>query len=66
MSSSQSSLIDEFDGDEGFALRGGPPRMERIPRQKSSRRLKTQTRQSPNISAAKKGIHQRRNKRVNW
>ena len=42
------------------------PRLERFQRQKASRRVKTSARRSRTNEMAKRGMHQRRNKRSAW
>jgi hypothetical protein len=57
--------IDEF-GDEQSAGRVGNTPPERFHRRKPASRVKMRARRSRSNEMAKRGMHQRRNKRLSW
>ena len=58
--------LDELDGDGDFAERraNGPP--ERSNRRSAARNTRKSARRSRSNEVAKRGMHQRRKKRVTW
>jgi len=58
--------LDELDDEGGLPERraGGPP--ERLNSRSANRRVQKRARRSRSNEIAKRGMHQRRNKRVSW
>jgi hypothetical protein len=57
---------EEFGGDEQEMGRGSALPPERFHRSKPTRRIKMRARRSRSNDMAKRGMHQRRNKRLSW
>jgi hypothetical protein len=57
---------EEFDGEDQEAARSGAIPPERFHRSKPTRRIKMRARRSRSNDMAKRGMHQRRNKRPSW
>lgn len=61
------TLRDGWDESEGdFTERRGSVPPERVNRQKVSARIQKRARRSRSNEVAKRGMHQRRNKRISW
>lgn len=58
--------MDEVDADEVSPERGQPPHAQRFRRRRTTDRPKMRARRSRSNEMAKRGIHQRRNKRSAW
>lgn len=57
--------LDELEGDDGQGGRSSVP-PERLNRQAASRRAQKRARRTRSNDTAKRGMHQRRNKRIAW
>lgn len=66
MSSTNHHDLNEFDGDELGAEARGSTRAMWNQRRPSKQRTRTRAKRRAASMASKAGIHQRRNKRVNW
>lgn len=56
--------FDELDGDDGLGASRNAP--ELVNRRAKSQHVRKQARRNRSNEVAKRGIHQRRNKRVSW
>ena len=58
--------FEEFDGGNDAAERGASSPTMRLGRRKTNQRTRAQARRARSNDMAKRGMHQRRNKRIKW